>query len=409
MEMTSTLLLAAVLAGPAVQVSTLNGEQHSGQLVSLSNETLKVTVEGKERSLPVANLLELHFAGAKGDDGAADKAASIRLTDGSQISCSEMTTSAKKVACVALFVGRFEVSPSAVAALRFAPADRRVEADWQELLQRTLKRDLLVIRKGDVLDYQDGIVGDIDDKIVKFSLEGEEIPIKREKVFGVIYARRPASKKQPLCRLDIGKRDELFVSRIEWSGEKGSAVLVAGATVEFKTDALRAVDYSLGKVQYLSQMEPRSFKFTPARIHGITPFPAPEGQEYRRDRSLNGPDVPLRIGRQTFARGLALHSQTKMSYRIGQDFRRFQAVIGIDAGVASNGNADAHFVHLVISGDGRTLLETDVRARDPARPIDLDVTGVRDLEIFVDFGGDDLDPEVAACDYLDLADAKVVK
>ena len=198
--LTSNVLLAGLegqdVAGPAVQVSTLNGEQHTGQLVSLSSESLKVTVEGKERTLPTANLLELRFTGAKADDAVADKAAAIQLTDGSQISCTEMTTSARKASCVSLFAGRFEVSPSAVASLRFAPADRRVEADWQELLKRTLKRDLLVIRKGDVLDYQDGIVGDIDDKTVKFSLEGEEIPIKREKVFGVIYARRLPSAKQ---------------------------------------------------------------------------------------------------------------------------------------------------------------------------------------------------------------------
>jgi hypothetical protein len=49
-------------------------------------------------------------------------------------------------------------------------------------------------------------------------------------------------------------------------------------------------------------------------------------------------------------------------------------------------------------------LESDVRGSDPPQNLDLDVAGVRDLEILVDFGGD-----LDIADHLDLADAKVVK
>lgn len=75
--------------------------------------------------------------------------------------------------------------------------------------------------------------------------------------------------------------------------------------------------------------------------------------------------------------------------------------MGIDASVASNGMGD---VHVVISGDGKTLLEADVQGRHAPKPLDLDVTGVRDLEILVDFGGD-----LDIADHLDLAEARVIK
>ena len=73
--------------------------------------------------------------------------------------------------------------------------------------------------------------------------------------------------------------------------------------------------------------------------------------------------------------------------------------MGIDQAVAPLGN-----VHVVISGDGKTLLESDVRGSDQPQNLDLDVAGVRDLEILVDFGGD-----LDIADHLDLADAKVIK
>ncbi|NOX53616.1 MAG: hypothetical protein GXP27_04105, partial [Planctomycetes bacterium] len=60
--------------------------------------------------------------------------------------------------------------------------------------------------------------------------------------------------------------------------------------------------------------------------------------------------------------------------------------------------------HVTISGDRRTLLDADVRGTDPARIVDLDVTGVRMLQIHVDFG-----KNLDIADHLDLADAKVVK
>ena len=61
-------------------------------------------------------------------------------------------------------------------------------------------------------------------------------------------------------------------------------------------------------------------------------------------------------------------------------------------------------VHVVISGDGKPLFEGDVRGSDEPRILDLDVAGIRDFEILVDFGGD-----LDIADHLDLADAKVIK
>jgi hypothetical protein len=76
-------------------------------------------------------------------------------------------------------------------------------------------------------------------------------------------------------------------------------------------------------------------------------------------------------------------------------------VAGIDQLVARNGRGD---VHVVISGDGKPLWEADVRGTGEPQTLDLDVSGVRDLEILVDFGSD-----LDISDHLDLADARVIQ
>ena len=105
--------------------------------------------------------------------------------------------------------------------------------------------------------------------------------------------------------------------------------------------------------------------------------------KYRRDKNLDG--NPLQVGGKTYTRGLSIHSKTLLRYSIGSEYRRFQTVMGIDDELARRGLGD---VHVVISGDGKPLWEGDVKGTDEPRPLDLDVTGVRDLEILVDFGGD---------------------
>jgi alpha-galactosidase len=98
---------------------------------------------------------------------------------------------------------------------------------------------------------------------------------------------------------------------------------------------------------------------------------------------------------------LGLFSQTRLRYRIAGEYSRFRAVAGIDD-AAPRLNTSAL---LRISGDGRSLFEAEFAPGEPPRPIDLDLGGVRELEILVDFGADQLN----IGDFLDLADAKLTK
>jgi hypothetical protein len=385
------LFAVAVAAPPQLELSTLAGDEHRGELVALDDASLTLKKGDKEVKLPLAGLLGVRFT-ADAPPKRVDRGLShVLFRDGSRFRSATTNVSGRRGDFTGGQLGSFSVPRTAVLGIRF-DSERSVDAAWTKLLDRTRKRDLLVIKKKTVLDFLEGSVLSVGDKEVKFLLGEDEIPVPRAKVFGVIYADRKTAPPKPVCEVLLHNSGRLLAAKLQWTGDAMKATLSADGEVEIPAEAIREIDFSLGKVRYLSQMEPREVKYTP---FFDTNF------KYQRDKNLAG--GPIRLGAKTYARGLCIHSKTSLVYRTNTDYRRFKAVVGIDHHRAQKGLGD---VHLVISDrdSKKVLFEGDVRGTDDPRTIDLDVSQVRDLKILVDFGGD-----LDISDWLDLADARVTK
>ncbi len=383
-----TITLFTLCLAPQVEVSTFQGEPRTGEWRGLSDGRVTLAVSGQEISMPLSEVLEVRF---RGEAAKLDKpSAVVKLWDGTTLSCSRLQVTEQELRLTSPLLGELKLPQSDVANIRFADRFTSVDEQWSKLTERDLKSDLLVIRKEDVLDYLDGVVVDLTDKSVKFLLDGEEELIKREKIFGLLFGRRPTGLKPAAVRIELVNGDVVLAASVIGSAQGLTAKLPSKAEVPLLLEQLKAIDLSQGKLRYLSQLEPRDVKYTP--YFDVT-------WEYRRDTNMDG--GPLRLGNKVYTRGLCLHSKTQLKYRLGGEYRRLQTVIGIDHLVASNGYGDCR---LVVSGDGKSLFEADVKAKDSPRPIDLDVEGVVMLEILVDFGGN-----LDISDHLDLADAKLVK
>src|SRR5712691_2013074 len=387
-----SLLLTSIwaFAAPQVEVVSFQGEPRVGEWRGLADGRVNLAIAGKEESVPVSEVLEIRFR----HEGTATKfeqpAAVVSLWDGSTLGGSQIKIGDKRVGWLSPVLAQLALPQPEVANIRFADRFTSVDEQWTKLTERELKSDLLVIRKEDVLDYLDGVFVELTDKSVKFLIDGEEMTVKRDKVFGLVFARRQGISKTAPVRVELANGDVLMAASLTGSAEGLKAKLISNVEVPLPLEQVKVIDLSRGKLRYLSQMEPREVKYTP--YFDIT-------WEYRRDTNMDG--GPLRLGSKIYSRGLCVHSKTLLKYRLGGDYRRLQAVVGIDHLVASNGFGDCR---LVISGDGKPLLEADVKAKDSPRPIDLDVSGVVTLEVLVDFGGN-----LDISDHLDLADAKLVK
>ena len=109
---------------------------------------------------------------------------------------------------------------------------------------------------------------------------------------------------------------------------------------------------------------------------------------------------PLRLDGKMYRKGLALQSRTVLSLQAARQVSLVQDRRWASTTVSRDGGN----VHVEIKGDGKMLWQGDVIGSDPARELEVDVAGVKRLEIVVDYGAD-----LDVGDRLDLCDARVTK
>lgn len=399
----ATKLLLCFASGLPVEAQTLDGDGVSGELVSLTATEAGVLVDGESRILPVANLHEIRLTGnSSRSDVRRRSGPEVRLIDGSQLTIDGAELAAASVTVVSERLGDFKVPQGTVRSLRFGKSDSQVESAWEQLTERETQDDLVIVRKGDALDHYGGVVSGIDSEAVKFLLDGSPVSIPKALVFGVVFANRQPASPQAMGRVDLAGGDWLQMNSVGWDGEAFRVELAAGATVRLAPGEIQRLDFSLGKIRFLSDEEPVQVSYTPLELAVAEEFPeiAADLQRYRRDKTRAG--RPLQVGGKEYTRGLWLHSGTTITYRLFRDFRRFRAIMDIDQDIVSEFCDPA--VGVVIRGDGQELLNTTVRRADDARELDIDVTNVRELQIEVI----PTDP-TGMCEHLDLAEARLIK
>jgi alpha-galactosidase len=115
------------------------------------------------------------------------------------------------------------------------------------------------------------------------------------------------------------------------------------------------------------------------------------------DRGVAG--QPLGIGGKKFARGVGTHATSKLRVELSGKADRFLAQVGVDDGAGTQSS-----VEFIVLGDGRVLWKSGVmRGGTPATPVEVDLGGVRTLELRATDGGDG-----ASHDHADWADARIV-
>lgn len=398
LPMWTFLILAALSAAPpTVEGQTLSGEVISGTLTEFREDRVTLETAQGPVVLEVQRLASLTPKATPSETKAAP-AVWVELVDGSTLLASEYTVSDGRAHVAVLGGPPVEVAPGDVATVRLQPTNDALSAQWSRILEGAPESDLLVVQKEGTLDFHRGILREVTAATVQFQLDNDLLPVKRGKVFGLVYYH-PRGRELPksLCRLSDGEGSTWTVQSLRWEGERLTWTTVLGLEVSRPLTVVTRLDFSQGKIVYLSDLEADSVRWTPylnstPEIPFRTQFYLP-----RKDTGLEG--TPLELNGKSYAKGLALHSRTELVYRLRGDFRRLQADVGIDDAVRPRGH-----VRLVIRGDDRVLFDEAVAGTDAPRPLDLDLQGVRTLTIFVDFG-DDMD----VADHLDLGEARIVK
>jgi hypothetical protein len=393
------LVLASLAAGPEFQVRTLDGRTVAGAVQELSAESLRIGSAEGPVEVPLASVLSVApvIAPARPD---IRPTVWVDLTDGSLLVGQDYQVEGGLARVGLAAGGQAELSTQVVAAVRLKRQNAAVAAEWAQVLAAEVEGDRIVVQKGQALDFLDGVLGDVTADTVAFTLDGQAVPVKRTRVVGLVYFHPAAAELPPaVCQVTDVLGNALAARQLSAAEGGLRVVTCAGAEVNCPWEHLVRLDFSEGKLVYLSDLKPESSEWQPQ-------FGGPPNENDLKfhgpqtDRALYG--APLTVAGRAYDKGLALPSRTRLVYRLAGKYARFVATVGIDDAVRPAGTASA--VRLVIEADGRTLFDEVVAAGQPPRDLDLDLQGARRLTLLADHADGDYNG-----DHLDLCEAKVVK
>ncbi len=399
------VLLLFASSALAAELRTLAGKTITGDLVGITDKSIILKTETGEVNTPLADVVELKLQ----DPGSLPGGdySDVELTDGTLLHCARVAIKKRQVELTVVPDIEVRVPLGSIKYILSGAKDAKLREEWQKLLIKRGNRDILVPKTtGGISNAIEGTLGEGDDKGTRIEFEpaagGGKIPAQMTQVIGMVFYHKaeemPSTDKT--FKVHDSNRNLLVTTKLAL-GDKGFTITTASGV---KVDYLNAnkqlvtrLDYSGGKLTFLSDLEPAQVIET-SNVDRV--------DHYRRDKNLE--DRPLKLANvpgedgkpivKIFGKGLSMHSRTVLVYDIGGDYKDFKALIGVDDDVGG----DSH-VKLLIEGDNRELLATDVKRGDKPRVITLDVKGVRQLRItvsseFLDLGN-----------HVDLVEARVSK
>jgi hypothetical protein len=240
-------------------------------------------------------------------------------------------------------------------------------------LEAGVEDTAFVIKDGAVVSVRGVAVG-IDADSLLFKFNDEQKKINLAKLVGLILGGQE------------NKRDDHFRQTVQFNGSdtvSGSwrtydpaTNLMGletrwGAKLAIPFDQISRIRSANGRLVYVGDLKPVAVEQVPY-FDRMLP--------YRVDKSLTG--GPLKLSDGEYARGIAVHSRTVLTYDAGGQYAEFKSKVGFQQPEGKIGQAVIRVI-----GDGKVLYE-DLDARGDGKPADLSlkIAGVTRLTLEVDFG-----------------------
>ncbi|TWT42880.1 NPCBM/NEW2 domain-containing protein [Botrimarina hoheduenensis] len=239
--------------------------------------------------------------------------------------------------------------------------------------------------RGDVLS---GSVASLDQGELAMEIAGTITKLQADQIASLELASSSDRSEAtgPTCLVGLDDGSLLKADRIDLNEERLIAWLAAGTSLTTAAERVVFVQPIGGRVRYLSDSEPLDYRHTP---YFDLAWP------YGRDTGPRG--EPLVARRKRSAKGLGTHSAMRLVYALNPEETRFQASLAVADGpeqIFSQGAEDPRGsvvfrVYAIRGGAPDELYESlTVRAGEPPREINLDVTGAVGLALVVDYADD---------------------
>ncbi len=373
---TAVLLPARVLGGPAHgELVPTDGPRYGAHLVAVDAAwNLRFETDSGTRALPAADLVT--WGSLEEPSGGVQ----VLLAGGGILIGSKPAISGERLTIETELFGKHAIPLVQVLGIIVrAPAspDRR-DRLAETLLADQRSADRVVLHNGDELT---GTIGALVAGEVEISTEAGAVKVAAEKIAAIgfdasLVSPPPRDGKRALVGFRGGSRLLAVALRVE----NGRAALTTadGETWEADSESITFLQPFGGRATYLSDREHTVYRQVPF-LSVAWPFAL--------DRNVAG--TPLRAGGRLFAKGIGMHSASRLSYALEGGEQRFEADACLDDHVGAGGSV----VFRVFVDQEERYVSPVIRGGDAPVPISVEVSGARQLSLVVDFAdrGDELD------------------
>ncbi len=259
----------------------------------------------------------------------------------------------------------------------------------RHLANERTKSDRVILANGDVVR---GTLMKLTAEQVVLQSDGDGLGVPRESVKAIAFSWDLTffpPLKSLYAQAALADGTVLSLTEAELTGQILRCRAAFGDRVFVPLSQLCALAFRNGRVTYLSDLQPASYRHRP---FFSLEFP------YRRDRNVMG--GPLRIRGQLFRKGLGQHSGSELTYRLDGPWRRFEATVGIDD--SAHGGGSALFI---VKLDGRVVWRSDeLTGRSGTQEARVELGKAKELTLAVDYGRN-----AHVLDRADWAEARLIK
>lgn len=378
------LALCTSITFAETELRLLDGKSVKGKITEITPTEITVAGETETIKVPVSKLLAVSLGTARNPVG---KYSEVRLADDTNLLCSKVALKDKIISATLTSGAVVDIPADYVLYITQEAQDAPLRQKFVDLFKNKIKRDRIVALVGGELNAIEGTFGKIDPAAQTIEFGAEDLParaINFSRLHGVIFYRREPILEQPVCVVYDSQGNSLAAMNITLKDGKYVFTTSFGAKLSFEPEILTKLDFNMGKLTYLSDLEPA--KILERSGAGLI-------VRYRKDVNLDGEPIVLD---KEYARGLSLHAHTELDYNLAGKYKLFKTIIGIDTRMESGSQP---IVTILCDGEKR-FQETITNAA--ARPLSIDVRDVNTLRIVVS-SSNPLDLH----DHVTLAEAKV--
>jgi hypothetical protein len=278
------------------------------------------------------------------------------------------------------------------------PPDRTAEPEKlrRRLMAGTRARDTVLLRNGDQLE---GTLNTLDARVVEVEADKKVRSARIHQVAAVALSTDLADRLKPKgvyarLVLAVGEREpggRLTLTTATSEGTTLRGKTAFGARLRVPLEQVVALDLLGGRAVYLSDLPPVKYEYFPY---------LDERWAWTADGTVMGREI--RLGGAMYDKGIGMHSHSRLTWKLGGAYQRFEALVGLDDLDGRRGSVQVR----VLADDKEVDLSSagELTQANGPRRVKAQLAGVKELTLEVQHGAGG-----PVQDVVNWADARLIR